>query len=500
VAFPSSTAVVGVALAALITWARIRLQRGLPRSPTPPVRSWKPAEVSLLLLLIGVALSLRLVGLGSRPIDNDEPVGLALRSLEAWATESDARLHPPFASLVMAWASSGTDVALARSVSVVAGIGSVALTFGVARRGGRAAALLAGLWMALAPAALHTSQLARGYSLLALFVLSSHVCLSRALAGGRSRWWVAYSASAALALGTEYIALAPLLAEALIVLRTRRAFERVGVVGSLGAALTSVAFLVPFAWPTLQGGVGGGPHAPTGAVRALSDVADLFSGAGAPFNAVLALVIVGVAARRRVLGEGEARLSAALASSVLLLVVASLWTLVRARYVLHAYPLFVALVSIAALRLGRPLASFVAVGLAACHVALIPGYYTGTAAAAEIGTGRRTPMIYELLLHDPRMPVAVTPEWAVAEPGYRLSGVFPGPDAGLDCPAELCLRGSRRVYGVRADSIARLLAAEPRFYLIDRFGTLGETKSCAPAIHEAGATLFLCARSLAPLP
>lgn len=499
-AFPSTTALVGVALAALISWACARLRRGLPRDPAPAPPRWKPVEVALLLGLIGVALSLRLVGLASRPIDNDEPVGFLLGSLERWARETDARLHPPLANLLMAWASGGVDLARARSVSVLAGVGSVALTFAVARRGGRAAALLAGCWMALGPAALHTSQLARGYSLLAFAVLASHVCLSRALSSGRARWWLLYSASAALALGTEYIAVVPLVAEAAITLARRRAFERVGVVGSLGAALTAVAFLAPFAWPTLASGIGGGPHVPTGATHALSDLADLFSGAGAPFNAVLALVMVGVAARRGLLREGEARLALSLAGTLALVLIAALFTSVRPRYALHAYPLFVALVSISALRLAHPLSSFVGVGLAACHFALIPGYFAGTTGASEISTGRRTPMIYSLLLHDPLMPVAVTPEWAVAEPSYRLSGAFPGPDAGVDCPADLCVRGTRRVYGVRADAIGRLLEREPRFYLIDRFDTLGEVKSCAPAIHEGAATLHLCARSVRPLP
>jgi hypothetical protein len=111
--------------------------------------------------------------------------------------------------------------------------------------------------------------------------------------------------------------------------------------------------------------------------------------------------------------------------------------------------------------------------------------------SSELGTGTRTPAVYGLLAADATVPVAVTPEWAIAEPGYRLTGAFPGPEAGLDCPASLCLRaGGRRLYGARADQIPELGARERRLYVLDRFGTL--SLPCLNVLEEGTAKLWLC--------
>ncbi|MBE7478746.1 MAG: glycosyltransferase family 39 protein [Polyangiaceae bacterium] len=494
-ASPGLAALAGFAAALAVTLVRARLRRALPRVTPERRRPWRPVDLWQLLCLVGLSLGARLFLLESRPVDNDEPVGLGLASLAEWARASDARLHPPLPALLMTWVGGAGELTHARSVSVLAGVATVALAYAVVRASASSAAAgLAGLWLALMPAALHTSQLARGYALCALGVLAAHACLSRALATGRERWFVAYSLVAAATLCSEYLALPPLLGSALVALASvrRRASLAVGVVGGLGAALTATAFLAPVALPTLWLGVGGGPHAPTGVVRALADVLGLWSGPAAPFNALLALTLIVAGTRRGALGPSEQRALGALLAAVLTLLCASLITAVRARYVLHVVPLFACVTVVSARGLGRlgvVVASFVALG----HAALVPAYYAGTASGPELSTGRRTPLTLALLAAHPREPVAVVPEWSIAEASWRLEKAFPGRDAGVDCPAVLCLRGRRTLYGARLESIPRLLEREQHLFVWLRSDAVEEAPACAVVLREAGTTLFTCA-------
>lgn len=488
---PLPAALTGVVAAVGLTLLRARLRRGSSAGPGERTLAWRPADVVVVLLAVGVALIARLPWLEARPLDNDEPVGLGLASLADWARERDARLHPPLPALLMTWAGGAGEIARARSVSVLAGVASVALVFAVVRAAaGRGPAALAALWLGLMPAAVHTSQLARGYALCALGVLAAHACLTKALATGEERWFLAYSLAVAATLLSEYLAFAPILVSALAALPGRSASLRIGIVGGLGAGLALVAFLAPVALPTLTLGVGGGPHAPTGAWRALGDALALFSGPAAPFNALLALALIVSAARRRALAGPERIALWALGAATAVLLLAAELTAVRARYLLHVVPLFVCVVATSARSLGRlgvGVAAFVALG----HAGLLPAYYVG-AIATEASTGRRAPVTLALLEADPNVPVAVVPAHALGEPSWRLARAFPGRDAGLACPAELCVRGRRVLYGTSAARLSELLAREPRLYVWQRDDALLVTPGCGALVREAGSTLWLC--------
>lgn len=472
-----------------VTLLRVLLRRRLEPAVTTPVARWQPADVAWLLVAIGVALVLRLAGLESRPVDNDEPVGLGLASIAAWAGETDARLHPPLPALVMTWLGGAGDIAAARSVSVVAGVATVALAFAVVRASaGRGLAGLAALWLAAMPAAIHTSQLARGYALCAFGLLAAHACLEKALSTGRERWFVLYSLAAALALASEYWALPPLLASgavALVAARRQRTLV-VGVIGSLGAALTLSAYFAPFALPTLWLGVGGGPHLPTGPVRSLVDALALASGPVAPMGALLAVAVVASAVRRRALERSELLAGAAVVAAVVTLLAASFVTAVRARYLLPVLPLFVCLVSAGA----RGIGALVAGGVVLGHVSLLPTYFAGTAPGPELSTGERTPRTLALLRADPTAPVLVVPAWAIAEVSYRLEGKFPGKDAGA-CPTPLCVHGKRTIHGGTLHDIPGLVARESPIYLWVR-NLDGRADGCALAVEEARSALFRC--------
>lgn len=487
-------ALAGIVAALGVTAVRARLRRGLPRVQATAAPRWRPADVAALLGVVAVALSLRLLWLESRPVDNDEPVGLGLAALGDWARASDARLHPPLPALVMTWAGGARELWNARAVSVLAGVATVALAFAVVRASaGRGLALFAGLFLALMPAAVHTSQLARGYSLCAFGVLAAHACLDRALASGKERWFVAYSLACVLALTSEYLALPPLVGTAAVALFTqrRRPSLAVGVVGGLGAALAAVAFVAPIALPTLWLGVGGGPHAPTGPARALMDALGLLSGAAAPWNGLLLLALIIAGARRGALGPSEARALAALGVALAALVLMSLFTAVRARYLLHVVPLFVCLVAVSARgldRLGVAVALFGALG----HASLLPGYYASTASGTELSTGRRAPLTLAMLRADPWASVAVVPEWAIAEASWRLEQRFPGPDAGLDCPATLCVRGRRTLYGARLETIPSLVARDRKLYVWLRGEPASDVAGCGVLLREADSTLLRC--------
>jgi Dolichyl-phosphate-mannose-protein mannosyltransferase len=505
VAFPAWTALVGLIGAIGLSWLRARLRAGAPRQPRASTR-FGPADVAACLALVALALALRLPGLYARNVDNDEPVGLGVSSLEAWAESGDARLHPPLPALVMTLAAAGrADLDRARDIAAIAGVAVVALVFVVARgAGGRGAAIAAAGFTALAPAAIHASGLARGWSFVALGVLGAHALLSRALASDRERWWTAYGVVVALSAATEYAAIAPLCAEAAVVAFALRRDRRrlVGLVGAFGAALTLVAFLASVAWPTFSQGLGGGPHPADGAGKALSELAELLSGALTPFAALLALALIAVAALRHGVPLPERRLLAALATTLAVVIVVGLLTATRARYALAAVPLLALSVALAVRRLATVTSWLGFFVLGASHVALLPVFYAGSSAHMELSGGPRFARLESRLATEPGTPVAVTPEWAIAELTWRLGHVFPDASAGVDCPARLCASdGRRRYYGVEptAAAVARLLAREPRVALFDRGSGLDPAAifprgPCRESEREGVTTLFLCSR------
>ena len=480
--FPYWTLGAGLAGAAVLAFSRSWIVG--PRRSEPSER-WQPKDALLLLVIIGVALVLRLLFLEARVVDNDEPVSLGLRGLSAWARETDARLHPPLPALLMALASHGTtDLVAARGISVLAGVATVALAFGVARRHGRFPAVFAAGLLAAMPAALHMSQLARGYALAALFVLAFHAALTRALATDAERWWLATTACAAAAVWSEYIAAVPVALDSLVVfmLVRRDARRAVGILTStLGGALLCSP-LVPFVLRFR--GVGGGDHPGSGALLALGDAAALLSGAGPRLVGAFALLFALGLSRDR---DG-ARRSAAIVGALALCMLGATFTAVRARYVLDVIPL-VAVSFAVALTRAPPLLSVVAgSGLLLAHFGLLPAYFAGAPGEVEISTGIPTPRIVAALHHEPRVPVFVTPYWALAEPSWRLERNFPGRTAKVDCPGVLCVHGPRRLLvGAR-----RVPEVTSPMFVWQRGAQQKLPPECRLLLEEAGSSLWRC--------
>ncbi len=542
--FPWETLGVGVAGAILLAILRARLSRKVPRifSPAHEPNRWQIQDVSLLLLAVFAALALRLWNLESRVIDNDEPASFGWTDLDGWAREHDARLHPPLPPWLMSVAFGLRAIlADARSVSVVAGLVVVALTFAALRERGRITAATAALFVAIAPAMLHASQMARGYSLAAALLMATHVLLTRALRYRTERAWLAYTIAGTTALFTEYITLGPIAAEALVVLLARSSPRnaRAAVLTSLGGMLAVSACFVPFALSTFSLGVGGPPRDPDGMWLPLKQGLELFGGAGGAVLGVLALLIALSAWASETTNDRNASLAilaarragAAALLGFALLALGGLITAMRARYALPVFPLLVVACSAASTRVrpsgarspaGWPVSSTrvragaestrvrarVAEGMAAVggvalffsHVALLPCYLRQTCAASEIGRGPPLRDTLTSLHADPRAPVVVVPSWSIAEPSYRLIHRFPGPDSRRDCPARLCVESReeprRAMYGLDADEFPKrfpkLHASLGHSYVLVRGPTQLELPACTLEARDTDATLYRC--------
>lgn len=118
---------------------------------------------------------------------------------------SDAEITPPFA-FVAAWFSMllGDSPALIRLPALIAGIGSIPLSYALAARSvGRRAGLVAAAVIALSPFMTYYGAEGRGYGLLMGLVLVSTYSLLRGTEEG-GRWWWLYGIAITLAMYTHY--------------------------------------------------------------------------------------------------------------------------------------------------------------------------------------------------------------------------------------------------------------------------------------------------------
>lgn len=497
-AFPLWTALVAFALAVVLTVARHFLA-GRTEPSCGAHTGWRMTDNTLLLVVIAVALVFRIQGLGSHPLDNDEPASLGLCSLEVWAENADSRLHPPLAQLLMGWgAGCRMDVDVGRGVSVIAGILTAALAFVLGRRrAGRGAGVLAGIFVGFAPAILAISQLARGYALLGFLVLAAHACLGRSLQTGRSRWWTAYSVCVGLALATEYSALAPLLADAVVAgfvaQKLRRALA--ALIGSFLAGFAASGWLLGFFVPSLALGVGGPPQKASGAWTALVEIANAYGGVAGPIIVLFGVALVVAACERKQLDNADARLIAGVLAIVAVVAVGGALTAVRPRYAMHGLPLAGILVAIAAFASHRLAAIGVALACAVSHALFLPCYVTGTCERRELHQAPELPLLVTTLTLSPETPIVVVPTEALGEIGWRVGRTLPGPDAARPCVAALCAEGNgRRYYGVDdLGHLKPLFQAESRFFLVTRPRANARKDLCQEVLHEADTVLFSCA-------
>lgn len=148
--------------------------------------------------------------------------------------------------------------ALARVPALLFGLASPPLLFLAARRAaGRSAAALAGLLLALSPAALDLAAQSRGYSALICLTIANAAALSCAVASGSWGWWLAWLVTAVIGTAAHLYMLFPVTVSLILVVclaiqavRSRAPGKARALIGPAGACavawgLVSIALYLP---------------------------------------------------------------------------------------------------------------------------------------------------------------------------------------------------------------------------------------------------------------
>lgn len=320
-----------IALALTLVAALLVAREPRPAAGTPapaPRRSRALAGV-VLCAVVGAGVAARLHAASAATPDGDE-VWARSRSVPVFNGDHDAWVHPPLYRVLQSrWldavapgsgASSPAPLALARAVSTAAGIAALVLLAAAAWRGPWWRALLLGP-VAVAPAVVSDSVLARPYALTALLLTATWGALAACPGGGGHaaalRWLVALVAAGLTAwcdLVGGLAAVALVGAGALGPAGPRSRWARVAV---LAAMLAWVAALAPGGLEAVHGQVvppgstpGHGPDLSPG--RGLGGGSAL-----ARLGALLGFAVAGVAIESpAVLGPGLLALGALIAGSL----------------------------------------------------------------------------------------------------------------------------------------------------------------------------------------
>jgi mannosyltransferase len=207
--------------------------------------------------IISLAAMTRLIGISSRPIWYDEafailfsakgPAAMAYGTL-APAGAGAADIHPlGYYILLWLWMQVfGQSLTAVRILSILAGIATVVLSYFLIRDlFEKNIALIAALFVVLAPFPVHYSQEIRMYSFLALWLILATFAFQRGSTRGGAGWWVLFSVSAALGQYTHNLAAFYLLPLAITPLlrKDRKALLAV-VLAGLGAVLLYLPWLL----------------------------------------------------------------------------------------------------------------------------------------------------------------------------------------------------------------------------------------------------------------
>lgn len=198
-----------------------------------------------------LALVVRFATIGEQSVWLDEAytVHLVRLGLGSMLHEIPRSESTPPLYYVLAWFWTrlfGSGEIALRSISALAGTGTVAVGAAIARRlGGARAALIAGTLLALSPLMVWFSQEARAYSLAALLAGVSVLCLIAYADSDRSAWLGGWTVAAVLGLATHYFVGFIVLAGVVWLLWRRRQRARVRAAIAL-VGLTVVA-LAPLA-------------------------------------------------------------------------------------------------------------------------------------------------------------------------------------------------------------------------------------------------------------
>jgi len=204
-----------------------------------------------------LAFIIRLIGIASRPIWYDEAFailfsakGLAamLYGTLAPTGTGAADIHPlAYYTLLWLWMQAfGQSLTVVRLLSILAGVTTVAISYKLTSElFNKRIANLAALFVALAPFQVHYSQEIRMYAFMAMWLLLATYAFHRGIKRGGLRWWILFSASAALAQYTHNLSvfyLVPLAATPIFD-RNWRNLSKVILVG-LGAVILYLPWLL----------------------------------------------------------------------------------------------------------------------------------------------------------------------------------------------------------------------------------------------------------------
>ncbi len=354
--------------------------------------SWRVPVTAVVVL--GAVVSIVSVGRASFSLDESVSTSLAVSS---WHTFTQTVVHREanmslYFVLLRAWVHLGPSETVARTLSVAASVGALAVVMVVARRlFDRRTALICGLLLAVDPLVVLFAQEARGYALGLLLVSASSALFARGITG-RSGWgtWAAYALVSALAAYANFwAALVPLahLVSVAVLPAGRVPWRRLLPTGvALAALLVPLALLIH---STDSSGVNWAAGSSAGRViskvraavpHLLIDVAVVL--------VVIVVVAVVVALRRHPVAQrlvdhwpivfSLSWLVVPVAAVVLLSVAYK--PLLVVRYLVVCLPPFVMLVAYGLTRLGRGAATAAVVGLVvASGVGLGAFYARGSA-------------------------------------------------------------------------------------------------------------------------
>jgi hypothetical protein len=208
---------------------RTCLQRAEARLKAEPhllSRRWSRQRIFVsLVVLCGVAFSLRLFTLGSQELRGDEGFSYQFAVLPATeiipALSTVGEPHSPLHYFILhawMWLAGESELAM-RFTAVVPGLLAVPLVFQVGRRfAGREFGLLLALLLALSHSQIWIGQDVRNhYTLVVFFTLLATWLLLQALEKGGTRWWVGYAGAAALTAHSHYYGVFALVAHGVYV-------------------------------------------------------------------------------------------------------------------------------------------------------------------------------------------------------------------------------------------------------------------------------------------
>jgi hypothetical protein len=197
-----------------------------------------------------LAAALRFSTLGRQSLWYDEaftPVHTFHTSLTATLSAVAHTENSPPLWYLLEWAVSrvfGTGAIALRSLSALAGVGSVVVGWGIGRElAGRRAAFATAALIAVNPLFVWYSQEARAYGLYTLMVALAVLCFLRALREPTPGALTAFAVSGALALLTHYFAVFLLAPMCLWLVLEHRVHRRVTLVAVAGVGAVGVALL-----------------------------------------------------------------------------------------------------------------------------------------------------------------------------------------------------------------------------------------------------------------